>query len=227
MFSEPVEPRFTGLRVTDGEGREVPASAGATDAADGARLGGAAVVAAAGGRLHGRRHGGPCRQRTATARRGSLLHVRGRHPVLRPGTAAGTGPGGLHSGHDIVPAFVEAVGRAAGYLGPMLAFGLVIFALVVLLRPVLPVPVVGRSRAGRYRRGSLEGGRKSRSLGGDPWGMLVTAQAGALLVAGSAGSSSAGRHGGARWVPTSSGSWRGRGRDSSSRATRGRSRRRP
>ena len=34
VFSEPVEPRFTGVRVTDGEGREVPVAAGATDAAD-------------------------------------------------------------------------------------------------------------------------------------------------------------------------------------------------
>ena len=143
------------------------------------RLGGAAVVAAAGGRLHGRL---ACHVGSGRPQHGGLLHVRGGHPG--PATRSrlsGTGPGGLHAGHDIVPAVVEVVGRAAGYLGPMLALGLFIFAFVV-LRPVLPIPVVGRSRAGRYRRGSLEAARTSRTLGGDPWGMLVTAQAGALLV---------------------------------------------
>ncbi len=178
VFSEPVEPRFTGLRITDGEGREVPVSAGATDAADGHVW----VVPLPSPLPEGvytvAWHAMSAADGHSTA--GFFTFGVGTQ-VLRPGAASGTGPGGLHAGHDILPAVVEVAGRAAGYLGPMLALGLAIFALVV-LRPVLTVPVVGRSRAGRYRRGSLEAARTSRTLGGDPWGMLVTAQGGALLV---------------------------------------------
>ncbi len=183
VFSEPVEARFTGLTLSDGDGRDIPVPAGTTDPADAHTW----VVQLP----------TPLPDGVYTVEWRAMSAADGHSTTGfftfgvgistgSPGSASGTSPGNLHAGHDAGAAVVEVDGRAAGYLGSMLAFGLFVFAFIV-LRPALAATAGRRRSAARRRPGNAPSSWRRRWRGGDAWSTLAAAQVVALVAGGVGG----------------------------------------